>query len=62
MCAYMYILFSMTWLKRQLRRLGLKRRVPDPPEDTMKTLIEVSLKAILPVCYQVCEVYSKAHQ
>ncbi|XP_065887587.1 uncharacterized protein [Dysidea avara] len=31
---------SMSWLKRQLKRLGLKRRSPDPPDETVKTLIE----------------------
>ena len=31
------LIFSMTWLKWQLRKLGLNRCVPDPP-------IEVNLK------------------
>ncbi|XP_065890189.1 uncharacterized protein [Dysidea avara] len=30
---------SMSWLKRQLRRLRLKRRCPDPPEESVKTII-----------------------
>ena len=31
----------MSWLKRQLRRLRLKRRCPDPPEESVKTIIVV---------------------
>jgi len=30
---------SMSWLKRQLKRLGLMKCCPDPPEETIKTLI-----------------------
>ena len=39
--------YSMSWLKRQLKRLGLKRRSPDPPDETVKTLIEVGYLATL---------------
>jgi len=37
------MIVSMTWLKGELRRLGLKRRRPDPPQNTVKTLIEVCM-------------------
>ena len=38
-----HIKYSMSWLKRQYRRLGLKRRTSDPAEETVKALLEVSL-------------------
>ena len=33
----------MSWLKRQYRRLGLRRRCEDPPDENLRTLIEVCL-------------------
>ena len=49
---------SMSWLKRQLQRLGLKRHIPDPPEDTVRTLIEVNW--LILVCYvEMFAVHSK---
>ena len=38
--------YSMSWLKRQFRKLGLKRRTTDPPEDTLKALIQVLMNII----------------
>ena len=32
---------SMSWLKRKFRKLGLKRRESDPPEESIKALIQV---------------------
>ena len=38
---------SLSWLKRRLRALNLRRRVPDPPNETIKALIKVLLMSLL---------------
>ena len=38
---------SMSWLKRKFRKLGLKKRCPDPTDDNIRALIEVADLLIL---------------
>ncbi len=48
---------SMSWLKRKLRKLGLKKRCPDPPEEEIKALIQVYWVIYLCTVYNKCDLY-----